>query len=89
MALDDPNITKIIFTDYEEPTIVEVDHGKIARLACVMLTPELKPHVEIIDCAPGVYRIRCKKRDIPERKIWFDTQLVKSYLPRKKQGRYS
>lgn len=98
MALDDPNITKIIFYDFGEMREVEVATGTLARLACVIRSKSgeckcntcrsSKWHVEIIDCAPGIYTIQAKKRDIPNRKIWFETILRKNFKTKKKK-RYS
>lgn len=89
MALDDPNITKILFYKFNDPVTVTVDYGKLARLACVLIRESRRPHVEIIDCAPGVYRVRALKKDIPTRKIFFQVDLLESFLPKKiKSGRY-
>lgn len=88
MALDDPNITKVIYREYNKKKLIKTDREKEARLACVMLEPGMKPVVNIIDLSPGEYHITCRKRDLPQRKVWFETTPLESYLPKKKSGRY-
>ena len=88
MALDDPSINKVIYREYNKPKLVKTERDKKAKLACVMIEVGRKPHVEIIECAPGEYHITCRKRDLP-RKIWFETKCLESYLKEpKKVGRY-
>ncbi len=93
MALDDPNITKLLFDNFEELIEVEVKPDSLARLACVYLKGKPKPIVNIIDCAPGIYTVQCKKQDVPKPKIYFEVKLRKSFLPKKNKqshikGRY-
>lgn len=79
MALEDPNITKVIYHSYDKPKLIKTERDKLAKLACVMIEPGWKPHVEIIECGPGEYHITCKKRDIP-RKVWFETKCLESWI---------
>ena len=97
--LDDPSITKIYFERFNEMIEVEVDKDEMSRLACIIrkpsgyysLDPKGQWHVEIIDCAGGVYTVKSKISEVPK-KIWFETKLRKSYLKKNKgnhvKGRY-
>lgn len=91
MALDDPNITKIMFNGPGDQREVTVDPGTIARAACVV-KDKLKDkwHVEIIDLAAGIFTIEPK---VKRGKIYFETIPRKSFLPKKNKqshikGRY-
>ena len=90
--LDDPNITKVIFDGPGDSREVEVDPGKISRLACVVRDKlRDKWHVEIIDLAAGVFSVKCEAKG---GKLTFVTIPRKSYLPKKNKtshikGRYS
>lgn len=86
MALLDPSIEKLHFYEYDEKKRIEV--MRKARLACIMHTKELQPHVELIDAAPGIYELTCRKTFNPKR-VWFEVTLVKTYLrDDTKPGRY-
>ncbi len=77
---------KLIFEHFGQSKTVEVSRG--VRLALVLKSLELYPHVEIIDLAPGIFKFTAMKEDLPKRRIWFKTELIKCYLPEKKRGRY-
>lgn len=81
----DPGTTRIDFRKYDDVKHIEVN-DKPARIAFVMHTLELKPHIEIIDCAPGIYAVQCKRDG---QRNWFRLEVVRSYLREPKQvGRY-
>ena len=90
MALDDPNITKIIFEKVGDWREVTVKPDTISRLACVAREKD-KWHVEIIDLAPGIFTIDLREKN---GKLYFETMPRKSFLPKKNKpshirGRYS
>ena len=90
MALDDPNITKVMFESINQTREVTADQN--ARLACVIKDRSDKWHVEIIDLAPGIFTIqpRLGRRGKP----YFHVIPRKSFSPKKNKtphvkGRYS
>ena len=81
MALD-PGTTKIDFYKIDEPAYVTVQpHKQKAILACVYHDLSLRPHIEIIEAAPGEFKITCRKKDNP-RKVWFETECLQSFRPK-------
>ena len=84
MALDDPNITKIHFEDFGQMKEITVGPGTTARLACIKQKRNSKWHVDIIDCAAGIFTIECKKD--PKKEIMFEVICRKSYLKKNRGG---
>lgn len=87
MALD-PGVSKCVWEigEWDKKKEIKIDNARV-RMALVIKTLEMRPHVEIVDMRPDTIYLVWPSRE-GDRK-WFTVEVAKAYgLPPKKTKRW-